>query len=209
MIRNVFLTGIAALGLLAGVLPAGADSIQGLPVASDPAAMALEPLGRWYPGPVYTSVVSGDHLYYGTGGAIRVMKILHAKKQDATAWIEVATIQSSGVVRGLDASDDYLYVADDSGAMRIFDISKPKKPREKGQVDLPDFIRAVSIEGQYAYLATGWAGLTIIDIGNPDQPRLVQKLKDIGYITDVHVKDSMALVVGHQRNLQKGLIGHS
>jgi hypothetical protein len=27
---------------------------------------------------------------------------MHAKKQDATAWIEVATIQSSGVVRGLD-----------------------------------------------------------------------------------------------------------
>lgn len=159
-------------------------------------------LGRWYGGPVYTSVVSGGHLYYGTGGAIHVLKIRNAASQDATAWREVASIESSGVVRGLDAAGKYLYVADDSGAMRIIDISKSEKPREIGHVDLPDFVRAVSVEGQYAYLATGWSGLTIIDISNPDQPRLVQTLKSVGYITDVHVTGSLALVVGHKSGLR-------
>ena len=64
----------------------------------------IDMLGRWYDGPVYTSVVSGDYLYYGSGGAIRVIRIRNAAKKDAASWQEVASIRSSGVVRGLDVS---------------------------------------------------------------------------------------------------------
>ena len=36
----------------------------------------------------------------------------------------------AGVVRGLFASEPYLYVADEAGAFRIIDISAPEQPRE-------------------------------------------------------------------------------
>ena len=32
-------------------------------------------LGRWYYGPVYSSAVHGDRVYFGSGGAIRVLRI--------------------------------------------------------------------------------------------------------------------------------------
>ena len=201
---------ILFIALMIGSPLTGADSLALSAAAIDsqpnPAYSALEPdidmLGRWYGGPVYSSVVSGKYVYFGTGGGIRVLKIKKSGKQDAPAWQEVASIKSFGVVRDLDVSGKFLYVADDSGAMRIIDISKPEKPRERGHVELPDFVRAISIEGQYAYLAAGWAGLTVIDISDPDQPRHVQSLKSVGYITDVHVSNSLALVVGHKAGLK-------
>jgi hypothetical protein len=182
-------------------MPAAAGAVSAANSVYRVPAPIIEMRGRWYRGPVYSSAVSGDHVYFGTGGAIRVLKIEDAAKQDATSWKEVASIQSSGVVRGLDASDDYLYVADASGALRIIDISNPEKPREKGQIDLPD-ARAVAVEGPYAYLASGWSGLAIVDISDPGQPRLMQTQKNLGYLTDVHVTGSLALVVGHTGGLR-------
>ena len=36
----------------------------------------LELLGRWNDGPVYSSVVSGNYMYFGKGGGIRVVKFV-------------------------------------------------------------------------------------------------------------------------------------
>jgi hypothetical protein len=48
------------------------------PSQPNPAYSALEPdldlLGRWYGGPVYSSVVSGDYVYFGTGGGFVFLK---------------------------------------------------------------------------------------------------------------------------------------
>ena len=177
----------------------------------------LDLLGRWYGGPVYASVVSGKYVYFGTGGGIRVLKIKKSRGKKSPSWDEVAVIESSGVIRGLDVSGKYLYVADNSGALRVIDVSKPKKPRERGHVELPTLVRAISVEGKYAYLATGWRGLTIIDISDPDQPRFVKTLGSIGYMTDIHVTGSMAVMAGHDVGLklldvsdplQPAVIGH-
>lgn len=34
---------------------------------------AIELLGRWHHGPVYSSAVSGNHVFFGSGGALRVL----------------------------------------------------------------------------------------------------------------------------------------
>ena len=72
----------------------------------NPVYSALEPdldlLGRLYGGPVYSSVVSGNYVYFGTGGGVRVLKIKNSRKQEGSLWEEVASIESSGVVRDLD-----------------------------------------------------------------------------------------------------------
>ena len=116
--------------------PTGTDS------ASDSLINAPAPdiglLGRWYGGPIYTSVVSGDYLYYGTGGAIRVMKIMHAIMQDKTAWIEVATIQSSGVVRGL----------------KLIDKSDPLHPIEIGNYEMTGQAHGVYASDHRAYVVS-------------------------------------------------------
>ena len=122
LIRGVLLTGSVVLTLLVGALPARADLSSGSTAASVPAAVALELLGRWNRGPVYSSAVSGDYVFFGSGGAIRVLRT----KEDASISREVASIDTSGVVRDLYISGSHLYVADDSGALIIIDISDPE-----------------------------------------------------------------------------------
>ncbi len=87
----------------------------------------LRLLGRWHQGPVFSSAVSGDHVYFGSGGAIMVLRIT-----EKNSWQDVASIATSGGVRGLDVSGRHLYVADGGGALRIIDISTPEKPKEIG-----------------------------------------------------------------------------
>ncbi len=136
--------------------PSPATSGNGAP------AHALEVLGQWHRGPVYTSAVSNGYVYFGSGGAIRVLRI-----KDDTSWEEVATITTPGVVRGLHATKTHLYVADHSGALRIIDIATPETLKEIGQVTLSTAVRAVTVHGRYAYLAAGWSGLVVVDISDP------------------------------------------
>ena len=174
--------------------PSSSVAASGSPATAESAstAPALELLGRWHDGPVFSSAVSGDHVYFGTGGGIRVLRIKQATEQGTPSWKEVASIATSGVVRDLAASGSHLYVADVSGALRIIDISAPEKLREIAHVEVGPNVRAVSVEGQYAYLAAAWSGLLIIDVSDPKQPRLVQKHKTPGHATDVHVTGSLA-----------------
>ena len=107
--------------------------------------VTLELLGRWHGGPVFSSVISGDYIYYGMGGSIRVVKINPAHQNNTASWKQVASITTAGVVHDIDAAKDHLYVADDSGALRIIDISTPTKPVEVAEVPLKPNVRAVSV----------------------------------------------------------------
>ena len=173
------------------VLPVGAQSMSPSPTASGAPAHTLELLGRWHGGPVFTSAVSGDHVFFGSGGAIRVLRI----KDGTTAWQEVASIATSGVVRDLHATGSHLYVADDSGALRIIDISVAEQLNQIGHVNLPGSGRAVSVQGQYAYVAAEWSGLVVIDVSDPKRPRVAHTHKTPGLAVDVHVTGSLALVL--------------
>jgi len=82
----------------------------------------LELPGRWDGGPVFSSVVSGDHVYVGTGGGIRALRI---GQVGSASWKEVVSIAIPGVIRELDASGNYLYVSD------------PLQPIEVGHHEMP------------------------------------------------------------------------
>ena len=130
--RGVFLTNILLLTLLFGMNLASAESYSASLAANGSPTQALELLGRWHHGPVYSSAVSGDHVFFGSGGAIRVLET----NEHTSIWQEVASINSSGVVRGLSVSGSHLYVADDSGALIVIDISDPRNPTETGRAEL-------------------------------------------------------------------------
>ena len=91
--NGIYCRSMARILLLALVI--GVMAIQPSPAASGtPAAVggstaqALEQLGRWHRGPVYASAVSGDHVFFGSGGAIRVL----GTDEDAASWREVASM---------------------------------------------------------------------------------------------------------------------
>ena len=196
MKREVLMTHILLLALVVSACLVRAESSSLSPVASGSPPPLLKKVGRWSRGPVYASAVSGDHVYFGSGGTIRVLKI----KRKTSTWQEVASIDASGVVRDLYVSGKHLYVADDGGALIIIDISNPKKPKETGRAKLSDYVRAVFVQGNYAYLAAQWAGLVVIDVSKPTQPRVVRTHKTGGIAQDVHVLGSLALVANAYRS---------
>ena len=146
--RNHSLQGIVLLSLLLGVTGAGgSESSEELrdgaaTEAGAAEAPALRFLGRWHAGPTYSSAVSGDYVYYGSGGTIHVLRINADgswKKQEVSITIE-------GVVRELFASGSHLYVADVTGSLRIIDISEPLQLHEVGRTKVPYAARVDGFE---------------------------------------------------------------
>jgi len=81
--------------------------------------------------------------------------------------------------RGLVLRGRYLYVAFDSGGLRIIDVADPLKPREIGRYLNPGMLKKQAaynnlvLHGDTAYVATDYAGMEVLDIGDPRSIRLI------------------------------------
>ncbi len=64
----------------------------------------------------------------------------------------------------------YLYVADGSSGVRVFDVSTPSTPTQVGSYNTPGTAYDVSVSGNYAYVSDGTSGLRILDISTPSSP---------------------------------------
>jgi len=65
----------------------------------------------------------------------------------------------------------YLYIACESGGMRIIDISNPSTPLEIGHYSPSNPVKDLDISGNYAYLALQNGGIDVVDITNPATPQ--------------------------------------
>lgn len=65
----------------------------------------------------------------------------------------------------------YLYIACESGGMRIINISNPSTPSEIGQYLPSNSVYDLDISGNYAYLALQNGGIDVVDITNPATPQ--------------------------------------
>jgi hypothetical protein len=99
--------------------------------------------------------------------------------------------------QGVFATTNYLYVADDTSGLRIYNITPPnpfplvqtgnyKHPAGKS--------KQVFVEGNFAYLANESAGLVIVNISNPAAPTFVSSLS-IGNASYVYVASNYAYLI--------------
>lgn len=161
---------------------------------------AKQAITRFTDGPVYSSAVFGKYLYSGSGGAIRVFH--NPSKTDKPNWRQINMVSTPGIIRDLKIDHNTLYIADDHGALRLYDISKPKKPIALGSVKLEKLVRAVSIHGHYAYLATGWNGVAIVDIKDKFNPNFITYKNNLGYILDVFATDNFVYAIDSNNGLK-------
>ncbi|MFO0872025.1 MAG: hypothetical protein U0935_24115 [Pirellulales bacterium] len=81
--------------------------------------------------------------------------------------------------RGLAIQGNLLYVADDAGGLRVWDVSKPREPREVGRHVLPGMkhkqqaYNQLVLDGHLAYVAIDYAGLEVVDIRDPRNLRSI------------------------------------
>ncbi|MBX4190315.1 hypothetical protein KW791_03425, partial [Candidatus Parcubacteria bacterium] len=83
-------------------------------------------------------------------------------------------LDTSGTARRVRVSGRYAYLADDTGGIKIFDISNPASPSLKGSYNT--VANDIQVAGRYAYVAGGGAVTTILDVSNPSFPTLVETL---------------------------------
>ena len=106
---------------------------------------------------------------------------------------EIATTATPGVVRDLAAAGDHLYVADESGALRVLDVSNPSEPKVAGALEVEWGLGMVGpvelvVARGYLYLAMGRAGLWVVDVRSPQQPRLAGTYQPSAWVLGVAAK---------------------
>ncbi len=73
------------------------------------------------------------------------------------------------------AQGDYLYVADGSGGLCVFDLKKPDRPKLAGTMPSVQ-ARSLAIAWPWLFLADGPGGLIVVDIANPTEPRALAQV---------------------------------
>ncbi len=143
----------------------GAGGIRAADV-SDPARPRL--VGA-HASPFYMSalVVRGGRAYCAGGlGGAEIVDVSDPRRP-RLVWR-----RAFSEVRGLDADERYLYVADGYEGLRIFALDG-REPRQVSTLDTPGWTCDVSVAGDRAYLADGGRGIVVADVASRERPRIV------------------------------------
>jgi len=152
----------------------------------------IKVVGRWpyLSFSTMTVAVQDEYIYSGLGGGIFIYYYRYYRL--------VGRYVTSGIVKDLFVSGDYLYVAAGDAGLRVIDVSDPSNPKEVGYCDTPGEAVGVYVSGSFAYVAAGDAGLRVIDVSDPSNP------KEVGYynasVREIHVSGSYAYVI-HEEEL--------
>jgi len=107
-----------------------------------------------------------------------------------------------GVVSGVVVRDDYLYVADSSAGLKIFDASQPLEAGLIGASDRPQPACKIALSGDRAFVATLENGLSIMNIADPTQPELMVSFPVPGTAWDVAEGNGYLFVAAGDSGLQ-------
>ncbi|MCK5439576.1 MAG: hypothetical protein KAI97_06515, partial [Gemmatimonadetes bacterium] len=91
-----------------------------------------------------------------------------------------------GAAVGIDSDGKYVYVADWTSGLEIFD-GRTTPPTLIGSYDTAGEAHTVAVDGNYAYVADGDLGLQIVDISVPTSPTFAGSLALGGRTYDVVV----------------------
>ena len=94
-------------------------------------------------------------------------------------------------------SNNYAYVADGAGGLRIFDVQNLGQPKEVGYYDTGGDAADVAVTGGYAYVTEG-ENLLIIDVSDPTQP------KEKGYYIAGNTVGKVAVSGGYVYMTERG-----
>ncbi|HNQ68755.1 MAG TPA: T9SS type A sorting domain-containing protein [Bacteroidales bacterium] len=96
--------------------------------------------------------------------------------------------------------NDYAYIANDEGGLRIIDVYWPDYAYEVGYLDTDGYSYGIFAEGNTVYLADATGGLKIINVSNPESPALIGTFNE--YAFDVYCHDDYAYVSAYNNGLK-------
>ncbi len=113
----------------------------------------------------------------------------------AESWLptQIAIIPTHNAWATL-AHEDYLYVADGSAGIRIYDITLPHEPHFIAQLPSSGSAKHLDIVGDRLFVAVGAGGVDMIDISDPTHAVFMSNYNTSGYASRVAANDSLVAV---------------
>ena len=173
-----------------------ADGEGGLKIADvgDPARARL--VGA-HTSPHYLSavVVRGDRAYCAAGfGGVEIVDVSNPRRP-RLVWR-----RDFSEVRGVDADERYLYVADAFEGFHIFSLDGPE-PRHVSSLDTPGWNADVTVRGDAAYLADGGRGIVVADIADRGRPRILSSAPTGSVARQVRLEGATLFVAAYTRGI--------
>ncbi|MFH1255851.1 MAG: VWA domain-containing protein [Candidatus Diapherotrites archaeon] len=129
---------------------------------------------------------------------VDIMLILD--RSGSMGW-PLTSLDTSGTGNAVFVDNNYAYLADGSGGLRIIDVNEPLQPALAGTYNTSGTAYGVFVQGNYAYVADGRAGLRIVDISSKSAPTLVGTYNSSGTAMDVFVSGNLAYLADYDRGL--------
>jgi len=140
--------------------------------------------------------VAGDYAYAITwGGALDILDVSNPSNPSSIAGYGAQPCFSFTRVA---IADGRAYLScwntDNSGGLRILDITNPGQPTPLGFLNFVSGARSVAVTGDYALVPAGNSGLRVVDISNPASPNEVDYYDTPGTASGVAVANGYIYV---------------
>ncbi|MBW1965252.1 MAG: hypothetical protein JRI40_08600 [Deltaproteobacteria bacterium] len=168
-----------------------ADGEQGVKIF-DAGTPGIPQLGSYdTPGFAFDVVARGDILYVADGN--NGLLILDVAQPEAIA--PLGHYQTFGMAKSAEMSENYAFLIDYAYGFQIVDVSNPALPCYAGHsADLGDIWTMRMGSDGYLYIADVGNGLRIWDVGDPGRPFEIGRFDTPGYVLDIALSGSLALV---------------
>ncbi len=96
------------------------------------------------------------------------------------------------------AHENWLYVGT-GAAVRIYDVTEPRAPIEKGHVFVADVITDLKVRWPFLFVAAGRDGVTIINVSMPETPEVIARIDSLETSFRLSVSDSLLFVTARNK----------
>jgi len=112
---------------------------------------------------------------------------------DSTQIEEIAYIDLKRSYERLYLDAEHLFALDESGALGIFSVARPTRPKKLAVLELPGAPRALARDGGMLFVAADSGGVHVVDISKIGSPKLVETI-DLDRALGVAVSEDKLLV---------------
>lgn len=147
--------------------------------------------------------VQGDYAYVGCDDDIKMVDI----SGPGCALDSVAVGgDDANDIQGLRVQGDYLYIADEGGDLKVFNISNPAAISLVGSGDTANNAKEIDVDGRYTYVGLAYAHVEVWDVINPGSPtKLGTATLSYSYNPHVVIEDNYLYTSSYNHHVDQGL----
>ncbi|UCG52213.1 MAG: Ig-like domain-containing protein [Candidatus Latescibacterota bacterium] len=172
---------------------------------SDPTNPTEVGIDGTVPGIPKDIVVAGDYAFVASMGIMGPAGVIVYDITDPSliSFVEVCgDYGDAQAPTGVAVAGDYVYVADTSQGLVVFDITDPTNCPLAGSYDIGGSPTDVVVGGDHAYVTEGTQGIHVIDVSDPTSPTPVQTYDTPDSAAGVFVAGEYAYVADNSSGIQ-------